>query len=89
MLGKYSGKAIKKISAERTEEGLTLIEKHGGELKFGYALLGEYDLIMIVNLPNKEAAMKLSVGLSKLLGISFTTSPAITFEEFDNLMLEV
>ena len=73
MLGQYSGKAIKKINAERTEEGLALIQKHGGELKTGYAMLGEYDLVMIVELPNKEAAMKVSVGLSRLLGISFTT----------------
>jgi hypothetical protein len=33
--------------------------------------------------------MQASAALSKLTGISFTTSPAVTVEEFDKLMAEV
>jgi hypothetical protein len=32
-----------------------------------------------------SGAVKASVELNKLLGISFTTSPAVTVEEFDKL----
>jgi hypothetical protein len=35
---------------------------------------------------NKDQAMKLSVELAKLLGIGFTTAPAVTFEDFDKLI---
>lgn len=88
MFGKYSAAALKGISAERTVEATSLIEKYDGKLLSGYALLGKYDLVLIVDFPNKEQAMKASVGLNKLTGISFTTAPAVTIEEFDKLIAE-
>lgn len=89
MFGEYSHKAIKEISAERTDDAIALIEKHGGVLKSGYALLGDADLVLIVDLPGTEQAMKTSVALTKLLGIAFTTTPAVTIEKFDKLMAEL
>ncbi len=89
MFGRYSLDAIEEISAERTDEAIALIEKHGGVLESGYALLGDADLVLIVDLPDTEQAMKTSVALTKLLGIAFTTSPAVTMEAFDKLMAEV
>jgi uncharacterized protein with GYD domain len=88
MFGRYSRDAVKEISAERTDKAIALIEKHGGELESGYALLGENDLLLIVDLPDTEQAMKASVALTQLLGISFTTSPAVTVEDFDRIMAE-
>jgi uncharacterized protein with GYD domain len=89
MFGKYSADAIKGISAKRTEKAAALVKKFGGEVKSGYALLGEYDLVLIVELPDTEQAMKTSVALSKLTGIGFTTSPAVSVEVFDKIMDEV
>ena len=89
MFGRYSLEAVKEISAKRTEKAVALIEKHGGELQSGYALLGENDVLLIVDFPDMEQAMKTSVGLAKLLGLSFTTSPAVTVEAFDKMMEEV
>jgi uncharacterized protein with GYD domain len=86
MSGKYSLDSIKHISAQRTEQSIELIKKNGGELKSGYALLGETDLVLIVEFPDTERAMKTSVGLSKMLGISFTTAPAVTLGDFDKMM---
>lgn len=88
MLGRLSGESMKEIRPQRTIEALALIKKYGGELKSGYVMLGKYDLILILELPNKEQAIKTAVGLSRLLGVTFITSPAITFEEFDQLMME-
>jgi uncharacterized protein with GYD domain len=85
MFGKYSSDAVKEISAERTATAAAMLEDVGGEFKGGYALLGETDLILIVDLPGVKEAMKASVELNKLLGISFTTAPAVTVEEFDKL----
>ena len=89
MFGRYSAKSVKEISAERTVKASALVEKFGGEIKGGYALLGKYDIILIIDFPNKEQAMKASVALNRLLGISFETAPAVTMEEFDQLMEEI
>lgn len=89
MFGKYSAEASKQISSKRTEEAVNLIKKFGGEVKGMYALLGEKDLVFILTFPGVEQAMKASVALSKLTGISFTTLPAITIEDFDKLMAGV
>ena len=86
MFGKYSQESIKEISAERTDNTIALIEKHGGKLTAGYALLGDKDLVLIVDQPNTEQAMKTSVALSKMLGIGFSTSPAVTIETFDKVI---
>jgi uncharacterized protein with GYD domain len=88
LFGKYSHEALKEISAERTEKAIALIKGYGGELKAGYALLGEVDLVLIVSLPDTGAAMKTSMGLAKLLGISFHTAPAVRMEEFDKLIVK-
>ena len=89
MFGRYSLGAVKEISAERTDKGTAVIEKYGGEAKAGYALLGKDDLVLIVDFPSTEQAMKASVALTKLLGISFATSPAVSVEDFDKMMEEV
>ena len=89
IFGKYSPEAGKKISKERTEKAISLFKKFGGEVESMYALLGEQDLVFIVNLPGIEQAMKASVALTKMTDISFKTSPAVTVEEFDKLMAEV
>jgi uncharacterized protein with GYD domain len=86
MFGKYSLEAIGKISAQRSDQAVALIKQNGGEFKAGYALLGDTDLALIVELPDTERAMKTSVGLSKLLGVSFSTVPAVTVAEFDKLL---
>jgi uncharacterized protein with GYD domain len=86
MFGNYSNDSIKDISPKRTQKAETLIKKNGGEVVAGYALLGKTDLVLIVDLPNVETAMQTSLGLSTLLGISFTTAPAVSLKKFDKLM---
>jgi uncharacterized protein with GYD domain len=86
LFGKYSMEAVKGISAERTEESMALIKENGGEFKGGYALLGDIDLVLIVDMPDTEHAMKTSAALSNLLGISFSTAPAVSVENFDKFM---
>jgi len=89
MFGKYSIESVKQISSKRTKGAVNLIKKFGGEVKGMYALLGEKDLVFILTFPGMEQAMKASVALSKLTGISFTTFPAVTVEDFDKLVAEI
>jgi len=86
MFGKYSPGSIKEISAERTQKATQLISDNGGSVKSGYALLGETDLVLVADFPGNDAAIKASVGLAKLLGIAFSTAPAVSVEEFDKLV---
>jgi uncharacterized protein with GYD domain len=86
MFGSYSQDSTKKISAKRTDETKKLLEKHGGKLTAAYALLGDKDLVLLVDMPGTEQAMKASVALSKMLGIGFSTAPAVSVEVFDKLM---
>ena len=86
LFGEYSHESIKAISAERTQKATKVIADSGGSVKAGYALLGETDLLVITEFPSNEQAMKASVGLAKLLGIAFTTAPAVSMEEFDKLV---
>ena len=65
MFGKYSLEGMKAISAGRTHKTLALIKKHGGELKAGYALLGDVDLILIVDMPDTGQAMKTSAASAR------------------------
>jgi uncharacterized protein with GYD domain len=89
MFGKYDADAVKGISAKRTDKAVALLKELGGEFQAGYALLGGHDLVLIVELPGPEEAMKASVGMLKLTGISFTTSPAVTIQAFDKLIERV
>jgi len=85
MFGKYSVEATKAMSSKRTEQAKDLFKQNGGELKAAYALLGDIDLVLVVELPNTEAAMKTSAALSKQQGISFSTAPAVSAADFDKL----
>jgi uncharacterized protein with GYD domain len=86
LLGKYSSNAIKGMSSERTEEARKVIEKLGGEVREIYALLGEHDLVFIVEFPRMTDAMKASIALGKTTGISFSTMAAIPVDEFDEML---
>jgi uncharacterized protein with GYD domain len=86
MFGKYSSEALKGISAKRTEKAKEMIEKFGGKILSMYTLLGDIDLILIVNLPGIEEAVKVSVALMKSTGIAFSTSPAMEVSQFDKIV---
>jgi len=85
MYGKYNPGSLKEISAGRTEKAKELIQKNGGTVKSGYALLGVADLLFIVEFPSMENVAKTSVDMGNIFGISFSTTPAITIDEFDKL----
>lgn len=86
MFGKYSPDSIQDISSERTDKAHELIKNNGGTIKAGYALLGRSDLLFIVEFQDTASAVKTSVDMGKMFGISFATTPAITIEEFDKLV---
>lgn len=86
MLGKYSAAAVKGITSSRTKKVIAVIRKSGGRVNSMYALLGNYDLAFLIDFPSIKDALKASVAIAKITGIGFTTSPAITVEEFDKII---
>ncbi len=86
MFCKYSPESAKSISSKRTTQAMDLIKKYGGEFKAGYSLLGDVDLVLVLDLPDTEHAMQTSAALTKLLGISITTAPAVSADQFDKLL---
>jgi uncharacterized protein with GYD domain len=88
MLGKYSPDSVKAISPKRTQKTEEMVGKMGGTIHSMYALLGAYDLLFVVDLPSSDDAMRLSIALSRLTGISFSSFPALSVEKFDKLIEE-
>lgn len=86
MFGKYSIEGIKGIKKERTKKVMNIIEENGGKLEGMYVLLGDYDLVFIVEFPDNASVIKTSVNLAKSTGISFTSYLALSVEEFDKLV---
>lgn len=86
LLGKYSNEAIKEIHPERTTKAINIIEKLGGKVKGMYAILGDFDLIIMIEGPELETMIKISVDLHILTGIHFSTFPAMPVDYFDTLI---
>jgi len=66
-----------------------VVEELGGKIKAIYALLGEYDLVIIAELPRMAEAMQASMALKRLTDISFFTTAAMPVEEFDQMVGEM
>ena len=86
MFGKYSPEAIKGISSERTKKANDVILQLGGEVVAQYVILGDKDLVFIVNLPGVEEVIQASAKLQKLTGIAFSSTPVISVEKFDKIL---
>ncbi|HOF41503.1 MAG TPA: GYD domain-containing protein [Candidatus Hydrogenedentes bacterium] len=86
MFGEYGSDSVREITEDRTREAIELVESFGGKVRDMYALLGQYDLVLIVDLPGTQEAMKVSIKLSRSTGIFFTSCPAMQVEHFDRLM---
>lgn len=86
LTGKYSAESAQDASADRTEKAVHLIGQLGGKVIAMYATLGNQDLVLILDLPDTETAMRASIGLNVLTGVSFTTAPAVAVDDFDKIV---
>jgi len=87
MFGTYSSEAIKEIDSARTARARKIVGNYGGKVKAIYALLGKPDLLFVLELPGIEEAVRVSVALTKETGIAFQTSPALSVQEFDKIVV--
>ena len=89
LFGSYTQDALDGIDADRTKKAEEIIGGYGGKLRSVYALLGEYDIVMIADLPGVPEAVQVSIALARDTGIAFTSAPAIPVADFDRLASEV
>lgn len=67
---------------ERIMEVNREIESMGVKVQQQYALLGDYDFANIVEAPDNETVMKMSLEMASRGSVQFTTFPAVPVEEF-------
>lgn len=58
------------------------IEGMGVKIQKQFALLGDYDFANIVEAPDNETVMKMSLELGSRGSVQFTTFPAVPVEDF-------
>ena len=79
MLGTWTDQGIRKVkeAPKRIESTHRMIEQSGGKMQLYYTL-GEYDFVMIVEVPNDEAMMKILLWLGSLGNVRTKTMKAWT-----------
>jgi uncharacterized protein with GYD domain len=81
-------KAVKGAAA-RHEALKAEIAGLGGRLIGGYVTRGQYDVVLVLEMPDGDAMTKLSVGLISRGNVRTTTVRAYLPEEFGRLAAEV
>ena len=76
------GRRTIKQKPERIMEVNKEIEAMGVKVQKQYALLGQYDFVNIVEAPDNETVMKMSVEIGARGSVQMTTLPAVPVEEF-------
>jgi len=81
-------KAVKGVAA-RHENLKAEIARLGGRLLGGYVTRGQYDVVLVLEMPDGDAMTKLTVGLISRGNVRTTTLRAHSIEDFGNLAAEV
>ncbi len=76
------GRRTIKQRPERIMEVNREIESMGVKLHMQYALLGGYDFVNLVEAPDNETVMKMSVEIGSRGSVHLMTLPALSVEEF-------
>jgi uncharacterized protein with GYD domain len=76
------GRKTLKEKPERISEVNKEVEKMGVKVKEQFALLGPYDFVSIVEAPDNETVMKLSVELGSRGSVHLLTLPALPVQDF-------
>jgi uncharacterized protein with GYD domain len=76
------GRKTLKKKPDRVMEVNKELEAMGVHVKEQFAVLGEYDFVNIVEAPNNEAIMKMSVELGSRGTVQLLSLPALKIDEF-------
>ncbi|PYQ57201.1 MAG: GYD family protein [Acidobacteria bacterium] len=84
----YTQQGLQKIkeSPARLDHAKKGYEAAGGKIKDFYLVMGEYDIVVVADLPNDEAAAKLALTLGSAGNIRSRTSRAFNEAEYRKLI---
>ena len=80
------GLAAVKESPKRLDAARKTFEQAGVKIKEFYLVMGEYDIVIIADLPNDEAVAKLALTLGSAGNIRTQTSRAFTEAEYRKIV---
>ncbi len=75
-----------KNAPNRIEAALAAVKNLGGELKDFYMTTGQYDFLLIADLPDAEAMAKFSLALAQQGNVRTTTVRGFTEAEFYSIV---
>ena len=84
----WTGQGIRTVkdSPGRIEEGIKSFETAGGKIRSVYTVMGEYDLVAVVEAPSDEVAMTFLLSLGSQGNVRTTTLKAFPLEQFRELV---
>ncbi len=87
-LVQYTSKGIEAIkdSPKRLDAARKAFEEAGAKLKDFYLVMGEYDIVLVVDAPNDEAVAKVSLMLGAKGSVRTHTFRAFTEAEYRKLV---
>ena len=84
---KLTDKGVRRLRQDQTglfEEQVAIIKENGGEMVQGYACLGYFDLVSIVEAPDEDVMSQIDKAISSQGLYMSQTMPAIPIKEFVN-----
>jgi len=84
MLSEITSRGAKTIKSnpERIKEVNEEVRKMGGKIIAQYALLGLYDFLTVLDVPDNEVVAKISLEISARGSVKILTLPAIPIDTF-------
>ena len=91
LLLRWTDTGIKSVkdTIKRAESFRKYLEKKGGKLTDIFYTFGQYDLVLIVDLPNDNEAMSVLLGTGSLGNIRSTTLKAFNLEETRKIVEDI
>jgi uncharacterized protein with GYD domain len=88
LLTNWTEQGIKNVkdSPKRLDAAKELARKHGGEIKKFYMATGMYDMLVILDLPDDDAAAKFALNLGMLGNVRTTTLKAFSEESYRSIV---
>jgi uncharacterized protein with GYD domain len=87
-LAKWTDEGIRNIkdSPKRRQAFEDRITSMGGKVKDAYLVMGEYDLVVVTEVPNDETAAKMALGTAMQGNVRTMTMRAFGREEMDKIV---
>jgi len=91
ILGKWTDKGIAELknSPERMKQSRTAAEKLGGKVVGMWVTMGQYDGVIVLDMPSDQAASLFALGMARQGAATTQTMRAYSEEEFAQLVAKL